>query len=237
MLAFAFLTGHASALPFQVTIQPINVCDDSGLNCGNPTEETFFAETRKIWAQADVDVTFLEFNQFNSSAFLNIDGTTQSLIDLRQAAGNGRNADSKVLNIWFLDNIAGGSLAGLAFINSNGIAIADEVFALNRIDTIAHEIGHNLGLTHESANGDDFNLMQEGGDRNIPTSILDIAPDGLGFDQISLNQVNQVRTSVFLTTQADALPEPSGMAILIIGLAATLTLSPRGRVRTVIVRR
>jgi len=79
--------------------------------------------------------------------------------------------------------------------------------------------------------------MQEGGDRNIPTSILDIAPDGLGFDQISLNQVNQVRTSVFLTTQTDALPEPSGMAILIIGLAATLTLSPRGRVRTVIVRR
>jgi hypothetical protein len=33
----------AHALPYQVTIQPINVCDDSGLNCGNPTEELFFA--------------------------------------------------------------------------------------------------------------------------------------------------------------------------------------------------
>lgn len=215
----------AHALPYQVTIQPINVCDDSGLNCGNPTEELFFAETRKIWAQADINVTFLAFNQFNNSGFQTIDGPTDttsapSLGNLSSAANNGENADSTVINIWFLDNITGGSF-GLGFIGGNGIAIADETFAFNsgngRLDTIAHEIGHNLGLDHASAAGDNFNLMRSGGSRLSPTTIGDIAPDGSGFDQLSQPQTDVVLTSLFIT-EADQLSEPGGIAVMLTGL-------------------
>jgi len=223
--ALILFSAAAFALPFQVTIQPINVCDDSGQNCGNPTEKLFFAETRKIWAQADIDVTFLTFNQFNNSAFQTIDGSTDttpapSLFGLINAADNGNNADTAVINMWFLDNITGGSF-GIAAIGSNGIAIADETFAFNsgigRLDTIAHEIGHNFGLNHASALGDNFNLMEAGSGRLSPTTIDDITPDGSGFDQLSESQRGVVLTSLFIT-EADQLVEPNGIAAMLTGL-------------------
>jgi hypothetical protein len=211
------LSATVQALPFQVTIQPINVCDNNGLNCGNPTEELFFAETRKIWAQADVEVTFLAFNQFDSSSFQTIDGTTSSLIALRNAENNGKNSSLNIINMWFLDDIGGGTSAGLAFIGSNGIAIADEIFSLNRLDTIAHEIGHNFGLDHASANNDNFNLMRAGGSRFSPATIGDITPDGSGFDQLNESQVGTILTSEFIT-EADQLAEPSGIAAMLTSL-------------------
>ena len=216
-VGLVLLSATVQALPFQVTIQPINVCDNSGLNCGNPTEELFFAETRKIWAQADVEVTFLAFNQFDSSSFQTIDGTTSSLVALRNAANNGKNTSLNIINMWFLDDIGGGTSAGLAFIGSNGIAIADEVFSLNRLDTIAHEIGHNFGLDHASALNDNSNLMRAGGSRFSPTTIDNIAPDGSGFDQLNQSQLGVVLTSQFIT-EADELAEPGGIAAMLTGL-------------------
>jgi hypothetical protein len=213
----------AQAVPFQVTIQPIIICDDRGLNCGNPTEELFFAETRKIWAQAKIDVTFPAFNQFNHSGFLSIGTSASALLSLRDAAINVNNAEPQIINMWFVDNLGAinpetgeGSIFGNAFIRGNGIAIADETFSFNggngRLDTVAHEIGHNLALNHASALGDNFNLMQAGGSRLSPNTIGYITPDGSGFDQISQSQLGVALTSLFIT-EADELVGPGGIAM------------------------
>jgi Zn-dependent oligopeptidase len=51
--------------------------------------------------------------------------------------------------MWFVDVLypTGSSTTfGISLMPGNAIAIANAVFASNRIDTLAHEIGHSLGL-------------------------------------------------------------------------------------------
>ena len=66
-------TVHAAPIIHQITVQPIRICDDLGMNC---TMTGFFeAETDRIWAQAGIEIEFLPLTQFNSSEFLDIAGT------------------------------------------------------------------------------------------------------------------------------------------------------------------
>ena len=230
------VSAGVQALPFQLTIQPINVCDNAGLNCGNPAENVFAAETQKIWAQAGIDVTFLAFNQLNNTSFLSIDEDNvtpaPSLANLAFGAGNQQNADPTVINMYFVDDIdagGAGTTFGIAFVGGNGVAIADEVFTANgglgRIDTIAHELGHNLGLSHSDPGMTADYLMRAGGGRNVPGSIADITPDGDGNDLLTVAQINEAQESGFVTQNEEViLPEPAGIAAMLTGLLLMIGL-------------
>jgi hypothetical protein len=54
--------------------------------------------------------------------------------------------------MWFVDRIFDGLFESLgwAWIDQNGVVISDNIIDLNRRDTVAHEMGHNLGLTHSN---------------------------------------------------------------------------------------
>ncbi len=73
-----------------------------------------------------------------------------------------------------------------------GVVITDDVFSANRIDTIAHEIGHALAIStsdHLDFTGspwDNDNLLANGSSRNRPNAIDDI------FDPVSGTGVNQL---------------------------------------------
>ncbi|MBE9227285.1 hypothetical protein IQ264_17810 [Phormidium sp. LEGE 05292] len=206
----------AATIDRRVVVQPIQVCNDLGNSCANPDRKLFEAETDKIWAQAGIDVDFLSWNIFNETDFLSVTGSEFNSLTL--TPGHGQNSDPLVLNMFFVNLLEGAY--GIGWLGLNGIAIADDVFSFNggigRLDTIAHEMGHNLGLGHDNfGSGGSDNLMTAGFARDVPSSINDIFPDGLKLDRLTTAQIDEVRTSKFLQPLANKVPEPTGTLALV----------------------
>jgi hypothetical protein len=204
-----------------VSIQPIQVCDDFGFFCADLA--LFEEATRKIWAQASIDVSFLSPNRLNASRFLTID-SQEEFAELSFAGGAGafgRNPlstrTSGPVSLWFVESIfpfEGFDTLGLGWIDQNGIVIDDDILTFNngvgRLDTVAHELGHNLGLTHGGFGaGGGNNLMTDGGFRNSPGSLADITPDGARLDRLTREQIDYARGSG-LTRSTPALTADSG---------------------------
>jgi hypothetical protein len=204
-----------------VTIRPIQVCDDSGANCANAARELFEPEGQKIWDQADIDLLFLDWLTLDSTAFQSIGDTTEH-DDLWD---NHSDPDNLVVSLFFVLTASdcagpiGGTLYGCAA-DTGQITITDAVFSFNggngRRDTIAHELGHVLGLPH-SAFGSDY-LMQSGGSRTIPDGVADITPDGAGLSKLHPSEIDIAQDSAF----NQPIPEPSTMVLSVLGLGLVL---------------
>ena len=233
----------AMTLNKQVKVQPIQVCNDAGADCAKIG--FFEAETDKIWAQAGIDIKFLNSLQLNGTDFLSVDIGQDEHVDLYQAGNDiaGNPVQTMFINMYFVDDIIDtdgdmseildevGDIFGLGcgapiFAGvcggETGVIIADEVFSYNagigRLDTIAHEIGHVLGLTHNGFGaGGAENFMTSGGSRSVPSSINDIAPDGLNLDQMTQAQIDEVLTNdpqAATFVKPKPVPEPSAILAL-----------------------
>ncbi|MGB3296943.1 MAG: zinc-dependent metalloprotease family protein [Phormidesmis sp.] len=237
--------------PDQLYIQPIQVCENDGSNCAGVN---LFADiTAKILEQAKLKVSFLSTNQLNASRFLSINdsrdrsSTAYEFYELTRtgsAGAFGRHPDSTQnsgpINVWFVDTIEasnGLTQFGLAWVDANGVIVSKAALEFGqggRTDTLAHEIGHNLGLRHGTLGaGGANNLLTDGDRRNIPSSVDDIGIGGAGLSQLTDAQIAAIKRSSFVTrgtpgltptteiAAADAVsvPEPNGwIGLAVLGL-------------------
>ena len=190
-----------------ITVNPIMVCDDGGLNC--TSANTYAEYMQEIYAQAGVAVIFLPTTTVNRTSLLapaiNTDASFRALTD---TAGNGQSTDASTINAWFLKTLAAtnGTLYGQGWIGGNGVAINSTAVnsfngGVGRVDTVAHEVGHNLGLDHTTFGaGGATNLMTTGSNRTIPSALGDVAPNGGKLDELNATQISQVLLSPFVKT-------------------------------------
>lgn len=228
--AFGALAVNASqSITHKLTVQPIIVSNDDGSNTatfmGTSTQEGLIKGfIDDIYAQAGIDVDWLSANAWNDT-FANV-GTANPRpgADLGAMVSDGTadgvtHLDPLVLNVFFVQNPAGFSTglsanqaAGLAYVGANGVSQyvganlpsftgGQETVA----SVIAHEIAHNLGLSHTPSALQE-NLMNGSGTTPV---------NGVDFDG---QRLTQAQIDTILASQFTVLiPEPSSFALLGIG--------------------
>lgn len=192
--AFTLDVNPPQPITLRVTVQPTILSNDDSSNTaemfGTPEQSEDIEDLiDQIWAQAGIDIEFLEPQHWNN--------TTANLGDhsLGALGGQADNAglehpDRNVINAYFAEVVANlfgdgvdrgeNFIDGYAWIGGNGIsmAVGDNMVTTpigrERVAKVmAHEIGHNLGLPHIV---ESLNLMQSfGSGERLNSSQIDTA--------------------------------------------------------------
>ena len=86
---------------------------------------------------------------------------------------------------------------GWGFKDNPGVIISTSIFSANRMDTLAHEIGHNFGFDHGDFGNNPqspLNLMSTG--RSVPASLAEIVTNGGTKDVLNATQITEARNGI-----------------------------------------
>ena len=160
--AYVFGSGTISQT---VSLNIIDVCDTTGTLCAPAGNiQTYEAYASAIYSQAGIAFAPSVVHKLNlpnysdcgitTASTVCTDGLLSSSRDLVNSPGHGQSTTSNTLNVYLVNNLvtAGGASYGWGLIGGNGLVVATGTNPTTHltaaIDTLAHELGHNLGLDH-----------------------------------------------------------------------------------------
>ena len=206
-----------------INVLPVQVCDNAGANCANNAKQLYTAESQKIWDQAGITINWLAWTSINNSTYQNFTSIADETTFFDDTANNGISGDALTITMWFVKTLTNGDYGTVDTIGGRKVMIADNVFSVSRLDTLAHELGHNLGLTHGDGGMDATYLMTTGGSRTIPGAIGDITPDGAKLDKLTAAQITMALSSQYVV------PVPAALYLMASALGALMQLRGRRR--------